>query len=144
MNLGTKIEVIEEKLADMIPGSRQKQSMEKKEVMMEPRMMAKGSENNRPMPPPQHFQPANNKQPVLLIDSADLLLRTAKYFKKFIVENNVITYAAEGDGSCMLLGCQPLRTKNTFTIEVVHSQKNYISVGIVDEKYQEHKDCWER
>lgn len=44
----------------------------------------------------------------------------------------------------MLLGCQPLRTKNTFTIEVVHSQKNYISVGIVDEKYQEHKDCWER
>lgn len=68
-----------------------------------------------------------------------------KFFNRFIVDANIITYVdGQEDSSCMLMGCQSLMRVPSFCIWIVHSSNNYISVGVVDQNYQIYKDCWER
>lgn len=47
------------------------------------------------------------------------------------------------DISCVLFGSIPMRKKNKFSIQIITSSKNYISVGIADQKYNKLQDVWD-
>jgi len=66
------------------------------------------------------------------------VLTSARNYKDFIIENNIITFVdrTNKNASTILLGNTSMRIKKQFEIQIVNSLNLYISIGIVDIRYE--------